>query len=474
MPSLPSTFQIQITTTTTPQEFKFGLVTPVDFVIDWGDGSPQDSGVAGINTHSYTTPGVYVIQLSGQAYRLYFGSLSVGTPTLITDILSKVSDGITGLVDGFQMFHSCNNLGVVTEQKFMDGLTLSSLNETFAYCTNLEADFNGMNTSNVSMFSYAFVGCEKFNGNLSNWDTSNGWTMEGMFRDAYGFNNPSIGSWNTSNVTNMALMFFGPTAGGIIFNQPLNSWNTSKVARMDSMFRGATNFNQPLNNWDTSTVTRMEAMFQSASSFNQSIGNWNTSLVTNMSNMFNGATDFNQDISKWNTSEVASMTNMFFTATSFNQPIGNWNTGKVSSFVNTFRSASSFNQPLNWNTSAAANMDRMFNSATKFNQDISRFDVSGITNTDGLRGMFQLTSLSNKNYNLILKRWSKLPLKTGIRFSLTVARYSLGAPARARAYIASTFSWTISDAGSIAPYEPEQVYGSGTNLFTIDGKIPSY
>ena len=109
-----------------------------------------------------------------------------------------------------------------------------------------------------------------------------------MFNNAFAFNQP-IGSWNTSNVTNMSGMFNNAS----IFNQPLNGWNTSKVTTMASMFLGASVFNQPLNNWDTSQVTSMSSMFSNALAFNQYIGTWNTSKVTTILSMFSGARVFN-------------------------------------------------------------------------------------------------------------------------------------------------------------------------------------
>ena len=59
-----------------------------------------------------------------------------------------------------------------------------------------------------------------------------------------------------------------------------------------------------LSNWDTSNVTDMSLMFRSTSTFNQDISDWNTSKVINMYGMFENASKFNQDISNWNTSSV--------------------------------------------------------------------------------------------------------------------------------------------------------------------------
>ena len=72
---------------------------------------------------------------------------------------------------------------------------------------------------------------------------------------------------------------------------------------MDFMFSFASEFYHTLGSWNTSNVTNMMYMFNSAIVFNNnndpSIGSWNTSNVTNMDLMFNQASVFSQDISGW-------------------------------------------------------------------------------------------------------------------------------------------------------------------------------
>ena len=198
--------------------------------------------------------------------------------------------------------------------------------------------------------------------------------------------NQDIGSWNTSSVTNMSIMFTVSS-----FNQNIGSWDTSSVTDMYAMF-AASEFNQDIGSWNTSSVTNMSEMF-AVSSFNQNIGSWNTSSVTNMSGMFYGPV-FNQDIGSWNTSSVTNMREMFTHNSAFNQNIGSWNTSSVTDMNFMFSEATSFNQDIgSWNTSSVTGMDFMFSSATSFNQDIRGWDTISVINyTNMFLGATAMTS----------------------------------------------------------------------------------
>ena len=66
------------------------------------------------------------------------------------------------------------------------------------------------------------------------------------------------------------------------FNGDISDWDTSQVTKMYQMFRGCISFNRNIGNWDTSQVTDMRLMFYYSYAFNQNIGNWDTSKVTKL------------------------------------------------------------------------------------------------------------------------------------------------------------------------------------------------
>ncbi len=194
---------------------------------------------------------------------------------------------------------------------------------SFSGCRNLVDNATDVpDLSNVDSLLYMFEGCELFNTDISNWNTSAVTNMSYMFKDALSFNQP-LANWNTTNVTDMGGMFQGAKA----FNQPIGNWNIEHVTNMGIMFAYAYAFNQPIGNWNTANVIYMNQMFQSAINFNQPLDTWNTGKVYNMGGMFNQS-GFNQPIGSWNTSHVIDMVSMF-SNTPFNQPIGNWNTSNV-------------------------------------------------------------------------------------------------------------------------------------------------
>ena len=174
----------------------------------------------------------------------------------------------------------------------------------------------------------------------------------------------------------------------------INNWDTSEVTDMSLLFKDKLTFNDDISDWDTSEVTIMRNMFDTAKAFNQDISDWDTSEVTDMKYMFiraenynNNGNPLNRNGNKWNTENVTTMTGMFETTNAFNQDIGNWDTSNVEHMTVMFYEAKAFNQDIgNWDTSNVTTMRDMFRDAIKFNQEIRTWNVNSVT--DNFRDMF--------------------------------------------------------------------------------------
>ena len=164
-----------------------------------------------------------------------------------------------------------------------------------------------------------FIGCIKFNGDISDWDTSSVEKMSLVFFGCHNFNR-DISDWNTSRVIDMNHMF----SDCYEFNGDISSWDTSGVEKMSSMFINCYKFNGDISEWDTSSVKYMSCMFSGCYEFNRDISKWNTSNVITMNNMFFGCSVFNRDISFWNVSKVEDMTCIFYDCSNLKYDFSNW------------------------------------------------------------------------------------------------------------------------------------------------------
>jgi surface protein len=249
-----STWKTDNTGTSTDTQITLPLVSTgtYDFVANWGDGT-SDTITAYDQaevTHTYSTAGTYTVK-------------------------------IYGTIEGWQ---------------FDDGGDKLKL-------TNI-SQFGNLDITTDA----AFYGCSNMTITATDAPDISSTSLLNMFRDCSSITTlPSLGNFDTSQVTNMYCMFYGCSS----FNQSVSNFDTSQVTNMGYMFFGCSSFNQSVSNFDTSQVTDMRYMFFGCSSFNQSVSNFDTSQVTNMDHMFYGCSSFNQSVSNFDTSQVTNMGYMF-------------------------------------------------------------------------------------------------------------------------------------------------------------------
>jgi surface protein len=130
--------------------------------------------------------------------------------------------------------------------------------------------------------------------------------------------------------------------------------------------------------------------------------------IRSLSGLFRGAGQFHLSI-HLNTTAVTDLSYMFSEATfseatfseatSLNQRIGNWNVSNVTNMDGLFLRAHNFNEPLHkWNCSNVTTMKFMFYSAILFDQNIGNWDVSKVKE---MEHMFDCADAFNQD----LSKW---------------------------------------------------------------------
>ncbi len=155
--------------------------------------------------------------------------------------------------------------------------------------------------------------------NLNMIDTSAITDMSQLFLSDSTFNG-DITQWNTSNVTDMEAMFYMEGESSGAFNQDIGDWDVSKVTNMSSMFAISTKFDKDIGDWDVSKVTIMNGMFVGAAAFDQDISDWNMRNVLNVSFMFRFASAFDQDLSSWKICKLK-VSNFYISSMFANSPL---------------------------------------------------------------------------------------------------------------------------------------------------------
>lgn len=157
-------FQIEVTTTTSPQNFTCRFVDPGTLHVDWGDGSSEDFNTTVNTTHTYATAGVYTVRMSGHVHLIDFfiyPDPGLGTPKLITAIKTPIR-GITGLNSAYEMFKHCENIPSIPEGLFDECPGITTFYDTFLACKKITSIPPGLFNAqtNVTSFYATFDNCD--------------------------------------------------------------------------------------------------------------------------------------------------------------------------------------------------------------------------------------------------------------------------------------------------------------------------
>ena len=108
---------------------------------------------------------------------------------------------------------------------------------------------------------------------------------------------PQMDTWDVSQVTTFHRAF---NQAASPYPQSLSSWNTSNVNNMANMFYGCYMDELDVSKWDVSKVQNFLNCFNNLkSSVDVNPGNWDTSSARQMNTMFSSFQPFNSDCSRW-------------------------------------------------------------------------------------------------------------------------------------------------------------------------------
>ena len=358
---------------------------------------------------------------------LYNTFTSIGVETL--DLSSWDVSNVTNMYGTFNYAQNLTSLNISTwdtsKVTTMDGMfgytkkltsldignwnvsNVTSMRALFERSDLKELDLHKWNTSSVTDISWMFSHLENLESlNISGWDTSK------LTNISYAFYNTKkievldqIGTWNTSNVTNMENVFCGCSNLKIV---NLSNWNTSKVEIMATMFGWCSNLETIVfgNGFTTNNVTRMESMFNNCPKLTGlDVSNWNTAKVTNMNSLFSNCGSLTSlNVGNWNTSNVTDMGRLFYGCSKVEElDVSTWDTRKVTNMLYMFGNCSSIDtlDVSKFITSNVTQMSYMFYGCSKIEQiNVSKFDTSKITSMEGMfSGCSSLTSLDVSKFN---------------------------------------------------------------------------
>ena len=163
---------------------------------------------------------------------------------LLQEFIDQIGDSIV-LFFGKQKLNELILLSNKLNKKFVvkDNEFLQDIIDTI--CVRLDcpkANLNWIDVSKLEDFSNLFNN-STFNGDISEWDTSNAKTMYSCF--AFSEFNGNLSKWNFSHVKNMDWMF----QDSLFNNDSIKTWDVSHVKSMNGMFKDS-NFNQDISNWN--------------------------------------------------------------------------------------------------------------------------------------------------------------------------------------------------------------------------------
>ena len=197
---------------------------------------------------------------SSSLFAFYDFNPCYGPQTNLKKILFNDSVDTTKTSNMQEMFRYALKLEVLDLSNF-DTSNVTNMYRMFNALTTISLDLSSFDTSNVTDMSWMFANSQAIEiKGLNEFNTSNVTNMSEMFSNSETMT-IDLSSFDTSNVTDMHGMFRNSAAAEI---KGLNKFNTLKVTNMSQMFDSSGLATLDLSSFDTSNVTDINLMFWEA------------------------------------------------------------------------------------------------------------------------------------------------------------------------------------------------------------------
>lgn len=247
-----SAFKIEITATDITNGINyhaFNLTGVSGCKIYWGDTTYTNYNASGLYSHTYTSAGIYLIQIKGTHSTFnHYSATSNTTPTKVIQAI-KLYSGITSCTS---MFRGCNNAKFVLHWGFRIGNSVLNCSAMFNGCNNANFNLPSMFRlgTGVTNCNTMFQGCSGASFTLPAGFTipNNVTSTYGMFRQCSGnaFLLPS-GFTLSSNETTIGEMFYQCT-GNAFTSLPASFVIPASCRNMEYLFYGCSKLTADISN----------------------------------------------------------------------------------------------------------------------------------------------------------------------------------------------------------------------------------
>ena len=203
------------------------------FTVDWGDGTSSfvtNANRATAATHSYATPGIYTLTISGGINGWAFNGYTEERFKL-TEI-SQWGD-LKGA--GAYAFYNCENLAVVSAT-------------------------DALNTEGITSFYRQFNGCRALTTlDVSAWDVSQATNFYGQFYNCRALTTLDVSNWDVSQATNFSYQFYSCRA---ITTLDVTNWDVGSGTNFSNQFSYCEVLTTlDVSAWDVANATNFTGQF---------------------------------------------------------------------------------------------------------------------------------------------------------------------------------------------------------------------